>query len=69
MNNSLYSIDSLCALKDNALLLMMANEYLCEEKILIKIGQSIELNLQRLKDDISLIKKEFPGKFVSEVDT
>ena len=69
MNDSQYSEVALSTLRDDALLLTMANEYLCEEQFLKKMGKDINQNVQKLKDDISLLKKEYPGKFDREVDT
>ena len=69
MNDSQYEVKALNDLRGNALLLLMANEYICEEKFLIKIGGEIDKSVQKLKEDISLLKKEFPGKFASEVET
>ena len=61
--------DSLGRIRDGALLLSLGNAYLCEEPFLIKIGRSIDVNLERLKEDISSLKSKFPGKFTNEVDT
>lgn len=69
MSDSQYYMASLSELRENALLLVMANAYLCEEQFLVKIGNSIDSSTQGLKSEISALKKEFPGKFVDEVDT
>jgi molecular chaperone GrpE (heat shock protein) len=52
-----------------ALLLNMANTHLCEEVYLQKFGLVIDNHLEEVKDDISSLKKMFPGQFVREVDT
>ena len=56
-------------IRDMALLLNMANTHLCEEVYLKKAGLAIDNHLKELRSDISSLKKEFPGKFVKEVDT
>jgi hypothetical protein len=63
------TIESLGRIRSSALLLSLGNAYLCEEPFLIKIGRSIDVNLKRLKEDISFLKSKFPGKFTREVDT
>jgi ABC-type multidrug transport system fused ATPase/permease subunit len=69
MNDPQYMSEALSELRDNALLLFLANKYLCEEQYLVKIGRSIDENAQQLKKDIISLKNEFPGKFVSEENT
>lgn len=61
--------ESLRIIRDNTSLLVIANEYLGEDIFLTKIGSSIEENVQILKDDIKSLKKQFPGKFLTEVNT
>ncbi len=56
-------------IKQNALLLLIARDYLCDDVFFIKIGKSIEQNIIRLKDEISSLKKVFPGKLQTEVKT
>lgn len=63
------TVDSLGRIRDNALLLSLASAYLCEEPFLIKIGHSLNVHLERLKEDIFSLKSKFPGKFTNEVDT
>jgi hypothetical protein len=63
------TVDALGRIRDNALLLSLGNAYLCEEPFLVKIGRSIDVHLERLKEDISALKSKFPGKFTHEVDT
>ena len=60
---------SLHGIRDMALLLGMANTYLCEEEFLQKAGVTIDSHLEELRVDISSLKKKFPGKFVKEADT
>ncbi|MBN1907098.1 MAG: hypothetical protein JW927_18610 [Deltaproteobacteria bacterium] len=60
---------SLRAIRDNSLLISIAHEYLAENVYLIKFGKEIKKSLAHLKDDIKFLKKEFPGKFTTEVNT
>ena len=69
MNNDKYNTSALSALKDNVLLLTMANDHLGDEKFLIKIGNNISQAVEFLNRDISSLKKEYPGKFMNDVDT
>ncbi len=69
MKDSQYAVEALRALRNDALLLGTANEYLCEEAFLLKLGKDIAKNVQRLKDDIVSLKKKYPGKFAREVET
>jgi len=69
MNDPQYTVEALSGLRDSSLLLTVANEYLCADQYLIKIGSNIDKDVQKLKEDISSLKKQFPGKFVDEVDT
>ncbi len=56
-------------IRNRVLLLSLGNAYLCEEPFLRKIGRVINLNVEKLKGDITSLKKRFPGKFVDEVET
>lgn len=56
-------------IRDNTLLLSIANEYISENIYLVKFGTEINKNLNALKDDIIALKKQFPGKFAQEVNT
>jgi hypothetical protein len=69
MSDSRHAYQSLGNIRDSALLLVLAHEYICEEHYLVKIGQSIEQAIQQLKKDIIALKNEFPGKFVSDINT
>lgn len=62
-------IRALNEIRDNALMLSLANAYFCEEPFLKKIGRAIDSNVEKLKGDIYSLKKSFPGKFVDEIDT
>jgi hypothetical protein len=61
--------NSLRNIRDNSLLMAIAHEYLAENVYLVKFGKEMKKNLTNLKDDIKYLKKEFPGKFTSEVNT
>jgi hypothetical protein len=60
---------SLRNIRDNSLLLAIAHEYLAENVYLAKFGKELKKSLTDLNDDIKFLKKEFPGKFASEVNT
>lgn len=60
---------SLRNIRDNTLLLSIANEYISENVFLLKMGSEIKKSLSVLKDDIIALKKQFPGKFTQEVNT
>lgn len=62
-------IRALNEIRDNVLMLSLANAYFCEEPFLKKIGRAIDSNVEKLKGDIYSLKKSFPGKFVDEIDT
>jgi hypothetical protein len=69
MNDYQYADDALIELRNNALLLAIGDEHLKDDVFLIKIGNSISRSVELLKRDISALKKEYPGKFMNEVDT
>ncbi|MBW2610330.1 MAG: hypothetical protein JRC68_08305 [Deltaproteobacteria bacterium] len=69
MNDPQYTVEALSGLRDSALILAVANEYLCADQYLVKIGSNIDKDIRKLKEDISSLKKQFPGKLVNEVDT
>jgi hypothetical protein len=60
---------SLRNIRDNFLLISIGHEYLAENVYLTKFGKEIKKSLAHLRDDIKFLKKEFPGKFTSEVNT
>ncbi|MGD9032104.1 MAG: hypothetical protein PVJ69_12945 [Desulfobacteraceae bacterium] len=63
------SFRSIHGIRDMALMLSIGNAYLCDAVFLKKIGLTIDSHLKKLKRDISSLKKQYPGKFVEEVDT
>jgi hypothetical protein len=69
MNKYQPDFQSLRNIRDNALLLSIANEYISENVFLRKIGSEIKKNLSDLRNDIIALKKQFPGKFAQEVNT
>lgn len=56
-------------LKDNAILLDLAKEYMCQDVFLEKIGRGITENIDLLKKDIDDLRRQYPGKFAIEVGT
>jgi len=69
MDDMELAVGPLTEIRKDSLLLSIAKEYLYEDLFLIKIGKDIEHNTSRLKDDIAVLKRNFPGKFAIEVDT
>jgi len=69
MNDIELAVGALTEIRKDTLLLSIAKEYLYEDLFLIKIGKNIEHNISKLKDDITVLKKKFPGKFEVEVET
>jgi hypothetical protein len=69
MNDDQYNLSALEELKNNTLLLTTANDHLADDAFLIKIGHNIGRAVEILERDISALKKEYPGKFVNDVDT
>jgi len=69
MNDKRYAVAALNELKNNVLLLSMGNDYLSDERFLIKIGNSISRAVEVLHRDISFLKKEYPGKLMIDADT
>ena len=62
------SFRSIHGIRDAALMLSIGNAYLCDAVFLKKIGLTIDTRLRELKSDISSLKKQYPGKFVKEVE-
>ncbi len=60
---------SLRNIRDNFLLISIGYEYLAENVYLAKFGKEIKKSLTILRDDIKFLKKEFPGKFTTEINT
>jgi hypothetical protein len=59
---------ALNAIKDRAILLSMAHEYLCETVFLRKIGSELSEHLERLREQVGSLKKRFVGIPASDVD-
>lgn len=62
------SFRSIHGIRDMALMLSLGNAYLCDAVFLKKIGLTIDSHLKELKSDISSLKRQYPGKFVKEVE-
>lgn len=56
-------------IRDSGLLLSLASAYLCEAPFLKRFGREMALNVEKLGGEIDSLKKQFPGRFVREVDT
>jgi hypothetical protein len=56
-------------IRDNILLLSLANDYLCENVFLDNRGKAIESQLDSVREEIAALKVRFPGRFVTEIDT
>ncbi len=67
-SNPQQSFRSIHGIRDMALMLSIGNAYLCDAVFLKKIGITIDTHLNELKSDISSLKKQYPGKFVKEVE-
>jgi len=59
---------ALNAMKDQAILLSMAREYLCETVFLRKLGNELSQHLERLREQVGNIKKRFVGIPATDVD-
>lgn len=55
-------------IKDSAVMLSVATEYLCEDPFLKKIGANIEKNIEIVENHVEDLKKQFVGKPITEVD-
>jgi hypothetical protein len=55
-------------IKDSAVMLSLANEYLCEDFFLKKIGANIKENIKVVETHIVYLKRQFVGKPTAEVD-
>jgi hypothetical protein len=62
------SLRSIHGIRDMALMLSIGNAYLCDAVFLKKIGLTIDTHLKELKNDISSLKRQYPGKFEKEVE-
>jgi hypothetical protein len=59
---------ALNAMKDHAILLSMAHDYMCETVFLRKIGNELSGHLERLREQVGNLKKRFVGIPASDVD-
>ena len=59
---------ALSAIKDRAILLSMAHEYLCEAVFLRKLGNELAEHVERLKEQVRTLKKRYVGIPASDVD-
>jgi len=55
-------------IRDSAVMLRFASEYLCEDFFLKKIGASIKKNIKVVESHITYLKRQFVGKPASEID-
>ena len=51
------------AIKDIAIILTGAAEFVCDGRMLKRFSKNIEENLEKFENNITLLKKKFPGKF------
>ena len=51
------------AIQDIAIILTGAAKFVCEGRMLKRFSRNIEENLEKLENNIALLKKKFPGKF------
>jgi len=56
-------------IRDSAIILSLGNDYLSQEPILVKIGRIIDQNVEKMREEISILKRQFPGKYDPEIDT
>jgi hypothetical protein len=56
-------------IRDNAIFLSLGNEYLNQEPILVKVGRIIDENVDKMREEITVLKRKFPGKYEPEIDT
>jgi protein tyrosine phosphatase (PTP) superfamily phosphohydrolase (DUF442 family) len=59
---------ALSAMKDHAILLSVAHEYLCETVFLRKLGNELSEQLERLREQVGNLKKRFVGIPATDVD-
>ena len=55
-------------IKDRAVMLSIAYEYLCEDPFLKKIGACIKENIEVVENHIQELKRQFVGKPITEMD-
>ncbi len=63
------ALATLAKLRQGALMLSLANQYLCEPPFLMRISRQMERALQELPAQVKSLKSRFPGKFLKEVHT
>ncbi|MDD4201079.1 MAG: hypothetical protein PHS19_06815 [Eubacteriales bacterium] len=69
MDKSVTAVEALEEIRNNVLMIVIAGEYFCDETGIKKTGTVIEKHFLELKEGITALKKQFPGKFHSEVDS
>lgn len=55
-------------IKDSAVMLSIANEYICDDPFLEKIGSNIRKSLEVVENHIEELKRQFVGKPIEEMD-
>lgn len=55
-------------IKDSAVMLRIANKYLCEDTYIKKIGACVKENIEIVGNHIEGVKKQFVGKPITEMD-
>ena len=55
-------------IKDSAVMLSIANEYICDDPFLEKIGSNIRKSLELVENHIEELKRQFVGKPIEEMD-
>lgn len=60
--------EALKEIRDNAVMLSLANDYLCEDFFFKKIGANIKENIRVVESHIAFLKRQFVGKPTAEMD-
>jgi hypothetical protein len=60
---------SIKAIQNVAIMLTGATEFVCEKRILKIFSSDIEVNLEKLENDIASFKKNYPGKFPETLES
>ena len=55
-------------IRDSAVMLTMAKEYICEDSFLKKTGENIKANIKIIENYIEYLKGQFVGKPIAEID-
>ncbi|MFP3927938.1 MAG: hypothetical protein ACLFUP_03470, partial [Desulfobacteraceae bacterium] len=58
--------DALHEIRDRALMLDIGRGYLCEDRMLTKLGQEIEDLLSSLSEEAGSLERRFPGRPIRE---